>query len=277
MSAALSEEEANLATYSLQLQQVEAALTNDASNQELLKLKSDLQEIITLTQQLIETTRASTQNSTPTQDLSQDLYPPSDRKRKSSLDADQDSGASTKQSKIVNTTSSYTQEDAEGEEGDFDLQFHEIQWQPGMQCYAPWSKDGKLNGAVIKEVSQDRLTVTVAFDGYGIVEKCTTSRIKHPKQVSDFIKQRCKRHVLEMQREKKKKKTQVRMQKLKELDESKEQEKKSWKSFMNSKNLKKGVNKRSIFKSSDETRFEHGANYNSQGDCPLSKGMSSRF
>ena len=104
------------------------------------------------------------------------------------------------QSKIVNTSASYEQrrQEAEGEgyddgEGDgleeLELQFHEIQWQPGMQCFAPWSKDGKLNGAVIKEVSQDRLTVTVAFEGYGLVEKCTTSRIKHPKQVSCLTKQ----------------------------------------------------------------------------------------
>ena len=74
--------------------------------------------------------------------------------------------------------------DGIGEDEDlFDLQFHEIKWQPGMQCYAPWSKDGKLNAAVIKEVTSDGLTVTVAFEGYGVVEKCTTGRIKHPKQV----------------------------------------------------------------------------------------------
>ena len=55
----LSEEEANLATYSLQLQQVEAALTNDPSNPELTKLKSDLEEVINLTKELIDTTKAS--------------------------------------------------------------------------------------------------------------------------------------------------------------------------------------------------------------------------
>ena len=55
----MSEEEANLATYTLQLQQVEAALTNDPSNPELNKLKSDLEEIINLTRELIDTTKAA--------------------------------------------------------------------------------------------------------------------------------------------------------------------------------------------------------------------------
>ncbi|XP_038051642.1 survival of motor neuron-related-splicing factor 30-like [Patiria miniata] len=44
----------NLSTYRAQLQQVEAALTNDSENEELLKLKADLQDVIELTQDLIQ-------------------------------------------------------------------------------------------------------------------------------------------------------------------------------------------------------------------------------
>ncbi|XP_070534964.1 survival of motor neuron-related-splicing factor 30-like [Ptychodera flava] len=43
----------NLQTYTAQLQQVEAALTNDPENEELLKLKTDLQEVIQLTEDLL--------------------------------------------------------------------------------------------------------------------------------------------------------------------------------------------------------------------------------
>ncbi|XP_054707314.1 survival of motor neuron-related-splicing factor 30-like [Uloborus diversus] len=43
----------NLQSYQIQLQQVEAALTNDPDNEELLKLKKDLQEVILLTTDLI--------------------------------------------------------------------------------------------------------------------------------------------------------------------------------------------------------------------------------
>ncbi|GFY45261.1 survival of motor neuron-related-splicing factor 30 [Trichonephila inaurata madagascariensis] len=43
----------NLQSYQIQLQQVEAALTNEPDNEELLKLKKDLQEVIILTTELI--------------------------------------------------------------------------------------------------------------------------------------------------------------------------------------------------------------------------------
>lgn len=43
----------NLQSYQMQLQQVEAALTNEPNNEELLKLKKDLQEVILLTTELI--------------------------------------------------------------------------------------------------------------------------------------------------------------------------------------------------------------------------------
>ncbi|XP_068202420.1 survival of motor neuron-related-splicing factor 30 [Palaemon carinicauda] len=43
-----------LNTYEVQLEQVEAALTSDPTNAELLKLKSDLHEVITLTTNLLE-------------------------------------------------------------------------------------------------------------------------------------------------------------------------------------------------------------------------------
>ncbi|XP_022091092.1 survival of motor neuron-related-splicing factor 30-like [Acanthaster planci] len=44
----------NLSTYRAQLQQVEAALTNDPENEELIKLKADLQDVIELTLDLIQ-------------------------------------------------------------------------------------------------------------------------------------------------------------------------------------------------------------------------------
>ncbi|XP_045580991.1 survival of motor neuron-related-splicing factor 30 isoform X2 [Procambarus clarkii] len=48
-------EDLSLQTYTVQLEQVEAALTSDPTNAELLKLKSDLQEVINLTKNLIDT------------------------------------------------------------------------------------------------------------------------------------------------------------------------------------------------------------------------------
>ncbi|CAG7836545.1 unnamed protein product [Allacma fusca] len=45
--------QSNLDSYYLQLQQVDAALTSDATNQELLTLKADLEEVINLTKELL--------------------------------------------------------------------------------------------------------------------------------------------------------------------------------------------------------------------------------
>ena len=46
-----------LANYKLQLGQVEAALTADESNEELITLRKDLEEIIEITEALIEETK----------------------------------------------------------------------------------------------------------------------------------------------------------------------------------------------------------------------------
>ena len=45
--------ESELSSYQLQLQQVEAALTSDPANSELLKLKADLEQVIDLTKELV--------------------------------------------------------------------------------------------------------------------------------------------------------------------------------------------------------------------------------
>ncbi|XP_040583917.1 survival of motor neuron-related-splicing factor 30 [Lepeophtheirus salmonis] len=50
--------EEDLNTYTLQMQQVEAALTGDPENAELLTLKSDLEQVISLTRDLIDTQRS---------------------------------------------------------------------------------------------------------------------------------------------------------------------------------------------------------------------------
>uniref|UniRef100_A0A2D4KRG2 Survival motor neuron Tudor domain-containing protein n=2 Tax=Micrurus TaxID=8634 RepID=A0A2D4KRG2_9SAUR len=49
-----------LASYKAQLQQVEAALTGNGDNEDLLKLKKDLQEVIELTKDLLSTQPSET-------------------------------------------------------------------------------------------------------------------------------------------------------------------------------------------------------------------------
>merc|ERR1712079_896613 len=45
--------EADVNTYRLQLQQVEAALTTDPDNEELLQLKTDLEQVLNLTMEML--------------------------------------------------------------------------------------------------------------------------------------------------------------------------------------------------------------------------------
>nr|KAF6322892.1 survival motor neuron domain containing 1 [Pipistrellus kuhlii] len=49
-----------LASYKAQLQQVEAALSGNGENEDLLKLKKDLQEVIELTKDLLSTQPSET-------------------------------------------------------------------------------------------------------------------------------------------------------------------------------------------------------------------------
>jgi len=55
----------NLESYYLQLQQVDAALTTDPTNDELLKLRNDLQEVIDLTKELLSSQPPEPSSSAP--------------------------------------------------------------------------------------------------------------------------------------------------------------------------------------------------------------------
>ena len=109
--------EADLKSYNLQMQQVEAALTSDPGNQELLTLKTDLDQVIELTKQLIE--------------------------QQSSVAQPQASSASV--SKEAATSSGSI--DSESSKKKVARPHDHIKpikhWQVGEQCQAIWSKDGQ--------------------------------------------------------------------------------------------------------------------------------------
>lgn len=107
-------EAADLKSYHLQLQQVEAALTSDPDNQELIALKADLVQVIELTQELIDQQRSSVEASSS-----------------SSLDPEGAAGASS-----------------EATESKKKVRPHDHitpikHWQVGEQCQAIWEKDGQ--------------------------------------------------------------------------------------------------------------------------------------
>ena len=112
----------SLKSYNLQMQQVEAALTSDPANQELLTLKADLEQVIELTQTLIEGQKAAesipapTASSSTTSEVS--VFPPS-------------------------PSSSESAEDSKKKVRPHDHLKPVKHWQVGEQCQAIWTKDGQ--------------------------------------------------------------------------------------------------------------------------------------
>ena len=107
--------ENDLNSYKLQMQQVEAALTSDPTNAELLTLKADLQQVIDLTEELIsEQSKASS----------------------SSFEASE-AGAST--SEILASEP----DDRTKKSRPHDNWNPIKHWQVGESCQAIWEKDGK--------------------------------------------------------------------------------------------------------------------------------------
>jgi len=129
--------EADLASYQLQLQQVEAALLADPESGELLKLKEDLCQVIDLTKELIS---AQDVESSAVQDE----------------DVDNEHVPSLPEP-VAAASSSYSQQTSQQEE-----QTPVKHWQVGEQCQALWPKDGNYWEAVVSEI-HDHNEVVVTF------------------------------------------------------------------------------------------------------------------
>merc|ERR550532_536456 len=118
----------NLANYKAQLQQVEAALTSDTQNEDLLKLKNDLQEVIVLTEELV---------------ANQDAAPAP------SSSTDGATASASGEKRVISSSSLPARA-----------------WQIGDKCLAIYSDDQAYYEATIDEILDDG-TCTVTFDGYG--------------------------------------------------------------------------------------------------------------
>lgn len=105
----------DLNSYKLQMQQVDAALTSDPNNPELLTLKADLQQVIDLTEELITEQQTKSESDIPTEG-SEEVLPESS-----------------------SSSSSFEKKKSRPHD-----QLNPIKhWQVGEQCQAVWEKDGK--------------------------------------------------------------------------------------------------------------------------------------
>lgn len=223
----------DLQTYKLQLQQVEAALTTDPENEELLKLKTDLEEVIELTQDLIRTQQSETREGEQYED-------------------DEDNEFQEEEE--------YSPEETETPKR---------LWKVGDKCMAIWGRDGQYYEAIINEITKDGDEVSVTFDGYKSPEVTKLSLIK---EVKPGIKRSAdeeedgknKRVSLSKQREYQKKRKQKKLMRFKQIEEEREGEKNKWLSFK-TKVSKKGLTRKSIFASPDNVNGRVGI-----GTCGMS-------
>ncbi|XP_059154373.1 survival of motor neuron-related-splicing factor 30-like [Physella acuta] len=229
----------DLKTYELQLQQVEAALTTDPTNEELLKLQKDLQEVIQLTTELIS---APVANAT---------------------------GSGT--SATVSSTSGGGQK-ASSEDGAVP------DWKVGDKCMALWEEDGQHYEALIEEVLEDG-TCTVTFTGWNNSTISPISQLKpvdpilkrgaKGDRVTDAKKS--KKDLIAEQREYKRKKSLKKAQRMKQLEEEHEQDKNKWLDFNHKTFAKttKGKVKKSIFATPDSVSGKVGVGTCGSGGKPM--------
>ncbi|XP_037507389.1 survival of motor neuron-related-splicing factor 30 [Rhipicephalus sanguineus] len=232
---ALDDPTASLQNYQVQLQQVEAALTNDPDDKDLLKLKEDLLEVISLTLNLIST---SSEEQTEKQ-------------------------GSGESSKRPGGEASGSKDDAVGWfPGDKCLAL----WKDG-QYYDATIDD------IIGE-GQATVTFT-AYGNTIIQKLSQLKAHKNKRSMNNVIEggPKTKKQLLLAEREYKKKKAQKKAVRLKQIEEDREKEKNKWQEF-NSKAFnknKKGQVKKSIFASPDNVNGRVGVGTCGIGGRPMTE------
>ncbi|XP_074597575.1 survival of motor neuron-related-splicing factor 30 [Brevipalpus obovatus] len=242
---------ANLRNYKIQLQQVEAALTSEPSNEEFLKLKEDLEEVITLTKTLMS------DEGTP-------------------IDTDQDKDLISHSSEIRHN---YRSGDLVLAPWSQDGQFYEAEIEDIMsdgQCNVTFTGSAFGRGRV-SEVCLINLLKPLPGSSRKKM-KLDTSAKQFDSAPSTQINTKQKRIQLQQHREYLKRKQQKKQSRLKDLEEEREKEKNKWKQF----NVKAGnrhlkgattlAKKQSIFKSPDTVEGKVGV-----GTCGIAGKPMTNF
>ncbi|KAH8295274.1 hypothetical protein KR018_009464, partial [Drosophila ironensis] len=198
---------------------VEAALQTDPKNGELLKLKNDLEEVIGLTRDLIQTQLEEQQKSS--------YIEPSTDKTASSNYFDEIEAALLEAEKIVSAAKI---------------------WKVGDKCQAKWKEDRQYYDATIEDISSEG-EVNVIFDAYQNRSTTTLNEIRE-RIVRTEIFPSNKRH-RPNQKEYLKKRKQKKQQRFKDLEEERESDKNKWLNFTNKNQKKQGIKVKSIFASPD--------------------------
>lgn len=225
----------SLQTYRVQLEQVEAALTSDPSNAELLKLKSDLEEVIALTKNLIDTQASTTTNNAGLSSGKSSSEP-----------------APVRQWKVGDECLAMWSEDSQWYDAVIDAITDD-----GLVAV---SFEGYGNSDVTKlSLLRERIP--------------GEKRGQHPASISSES-ERNKRKLVEAQRQQAKKRKQRKHDRLKQIEEAHEADKAKWLAFSHkvrvTKKLK-GITKKSIFATPDAANGRVGIGTCGIGGKPMTE------
>merc|ERR1711953_234348 len=216
--------ESDLNTYKLQLQQVEAALTTDPENEELQQLKTDLEQVLALTQDLINAqlgaSAASSASAVKEEDV-EEAAAERPKKKKSRWTEDP----------IIPVKP----------------------WQVGEHCQAIYSVDGQYHDAKIEEINADG-EVSVKFKGFRGIFVSTLGLLKLPSSGTTTV------HAQNSTKNKKEMAASRNeyLKAKKEKEKEGEREKGKWQNFSKKAFGKKGFVKKSIFKSPEQAAGKVG-------------------
>ena len=202
----------SLDTYKVQLTQVQAALTLDPENDELLKLQQDLEEVVQLTLDLI----------------SNETHDTTDAEQKTLKVETSVAASSSSNSNLTSSVDSQTHHD----------------WKAGDTCLAFKEGDGNYHQAVVEDILPESETVAVTFVDSHTTEVCQVSllkpfdtsannllKAKDTAQESDNNKAISKKELQIRRQEYRKKKNLKKKMKLKEKEAESEIKKNKWKDF----------------------------------------------
>ncbi|KAF2354705.1 Survival motor neuron [Trinorchestia longiramus] len=208
----------SLKTYKIHLEQVQAALTSDPGNEDLLKLRSDLEEVIALTDNLSAAQSGAGVAATNSFE---------------ELAGSSNSEPPAKRWSVGDKCLAQWSEDKQWYKATIDAITSDGMVALSFENYDA-SDVTKLS--LLKDMNEAPLLLSASVPGKG------------PR----------KRQVVEAQRQQMKKKKQKKFDRQKQIDEAHEQDKQKWQQFTNKSKKLKGVTKKSIFATPDSANGRVG-------------------
>merc|ERR1712228_1045091 len=206
--------ESDLNTYKLQLQQVEAALTTDPENEELQQLKTDLEQVLALTQDLINAQLGASAEASSASGVKEEEAEEAERPKKKKSRWTEDPIIPVKP------------------------------WQVGEHCQAIYSVDGQYHDAKIEEINADG-EVSVKFKGFRGIFVSTLGLLKLPSSGTTTVhaqnSTKNKKELAASRNEYLKAKKEKKKAKWAEIEKEGEKEKGKWQNFSKEADGKVGV------------------------------------